>query len=83
MSNDQTPKLSKNLTEKFRAFITQHSPSSVNRHLRGLLLDYMIYQQKIGFPSDFDTRLWELSDLFDLLDCAANEWEHAKENRSS
>ena len=74
MSNEQTKKLSKNLTEKFQEFITEHPPSLFSRRLRYLLLDYMIHQQKIGLPLDFDTFLWELSDLFDLLDCATDEW---------
>ncbi len=76
MSNDQPKKLSKNLSEKFKEFITEHRPSLFSRRLRYLLLDYMIHQEKIGFPLDFGTCLWELSDLFDLLDCAADEWEN-------
>jgi len=78
MSNDQKKKLSRDLSEKFREFITQHPPSLFSRRLRYLLLDYMIHQQKIGFPLDFGTCLWELSDLFDLLDCAEDEWENQK-----
>jgi hypothetical protein len=82
MSNEQTKKLSRNLSEKFREFITQHRPSVFSRHLRSLLLDYMIQQQKVGFPLDFHIHLWELSDLFELLDCAADEWENSTENQS-
>jgi uncharacterized protein (UPF0276 family) len=82
MSNGQKKKLSRNLAEKFREFITQHPPSIFSRHLRCLLLEYMIHQQRIGFPLNFDTQLWELSDLFDLLDCAADEWEDQKEKQS-
>ena len=83
MSNDQAFRLSRHLTEKFREFITRHSPGLVSRHLRSMLMDYIIAQQKTGLPSDFETRLWELSDLFDLLDCAADECVPAKENRSA
>ena len=79
MSNDQQKQPGKDLSEKFREFITQHPPSLFSRRLRHLLLDYMIHQQKIGFPLDFGTCLWELSDLFDLLDCAADEWKNKNE----
>ena len=78
MSNDKKKKPDRDLSAKFREFITQHPPSLFSRRLRYLLLDYMIHQQKIGFPLDFDACLWELSDLFDLLDCAADEWENQK-----
>ncbi len=79
MSQDETKKLSRNLSEKFHEFITQHPPSLFSRHLRCLLLDYMIRQQKIGFPVDFSTHLWELSDLFRLLDYAEDELEGSGE----
>ena len=75
MSTDQRKELSSKLTEKFCEFITQHPPSLFSRHLRSLLLDYIIQKQKTGFPVDFNVHLWELSDLFILLDCAADEWE--------
>lgn len=76
MSNEPKKKLSRNLSEKFQQFITEHPPSLFSRRLRFLLLDYMIKQQKVGFSLDFDVCLWELSDLFDLLDCATDEWEN-------
>jgi hypothetical protein len=75
---DQPKKLSKKLSEKFREFIIQHPPAKFSRRLRGLLLEYMISQQAEGFPLDFHTHLWELSDLFELLDCAADEWANQK-----
>ncbi len=75
MKKEKEKQLSKTLKEKFREFIENHPPSLVSRHLRGLLLDYMMLQQRIGFPLDFNTCLWELSDLFVLLDCATDEWE--------
>ncbi|MDP4261631.1 MAG: hypothetical protein Q8941_03805 [Bacteroidota bacterium] len=79
MSNDQPQKLSRNLSEKFRDFLIQHPPSGFSRHLRGLLMDYMIAQQMQGFPLDFHICIWELSDFFELLDCAADEWGDQKE----
>jgi hypothetical protein len=75
MSQDEKKKLSRNLSDKFREFITQHPPSQFSRHLRCLLLDYMTQQRGLGFPLDFHVHLWELSDLFILLDCAEDEWE--------
>jgi hypothetical protein len=83
MSQDEKKKLSRNLSEKFREFITQHPPSRFSRHLRALLLDYMIHQQRIGFPLDFHIQLWELSDLFALLDCAEDEWERNQKDGKS
>lgn len=75
MLQDEKKKLSRNLSDKFRDFIAQHPPSQFSRRLRCLLLDYMMMQQKVGFPLDFHIQLWELSDLFMLLDCAEDEWE--------
>jgi len=83
MSNYQKKQLSSKLSEKFCDFITQHSPSQFSRHLRSLLLDYMIQKQKTGFPVDFNIHLWELSDLFVLLDCATDEWENSPEDGRS
>jgi len=82
MSNDERKKISRNLTEKFREFITQHSPSIFSRHLRNILLDYIAQQEKTGLPPDFHTYMWEFYDLFDLLDCATDEWEFKKEKKS-
>lgn len=71
-------KPNKKLTEEFYRFINSHSPKEVNRHLRLILLDYMGSQVRIGFPLDFNTYLWELSDLFDLLDRAADYLDENK-----
>lgn len=80
MSYNQKQQLSRKLTEKFREFITNHSPSGFSRHLRCLFFDYLQEQSKKDLPVDFDMYVWELYDLFDLLDCAIDEWENAKEN---
>ena len=79
MSNDRK-KVSKHLTAKFREFVTEHSPSTVSRHLRNVLLDYIAHQQDTGLPTDFHIYIWEFYDLFELLDCATDEWEHKIEN---
>ncbi|MGC4035229.1 MAG: hypothetical protein QM764_04645 [Chitinophagaceae bacterium] len=65
-------KPNKKLTDGFYEFINSHSPKEVSRHLRCILLDYMSWQIKTGFPLDFNKYLWELADLFDLLDSAAD-----------
>jgi hypothetical protein len=75
MTGDARRQISPALKEKFLEFITDHSPSLFSRRLRTLLFDYLIQQQRNGFPPDFGTCLWELSDLFALLDCAADEME--------
>lgn len=80
MSKERKKKIARDLSEQFLNFITQHPPSEFSRRLRNLLLDYMMEQQKIGFPLDFHIHLWELYDLFALLDCAADEWEKQKES---
>ncbi len=71
-------KPSKKLTEEFYQFINSHSPKEVNRHLRLILLDYKSSQVRTGFPLDFNNYLWELSDLFDLLDSAADYLDENK-----
>jgi hypothetical protein len=68
--------MSKQLTDKFKEFITNHSPVLVSRHLRCLFLDYLQEQSKKDLPIDFDMYVWELYDLFDLLDLAADEMKN-------
>lgn len=58
---------------KFLEFIDNHSPKLVSRHLRAILLDYIAHQLKTGLPEDFHEWLWELYDLLDLLDLAADQ----------
>jgi hypothetical protein len=79
MSYDPRKQLGRKLTEKFREFITNHPPSKFSRHLRCLFFDYLQEQSKKDLPLDFDIYVWELYDLFDLLDCAIDEWENSKE----
>ena len=69
---------SKFLIDKFKDFISIHSPEQVSRHLRCILLDYISHQLKTGLPTDFHVYLWELFDLFDLLDHAADEYRKEK-----
>lgn len=78
MATAEPAKISKALSQKFRSFLINHPPSAFNRRLRALFMDYLIQQEKTGFPLDFNLLLWELSDLFELLDCAEDEWERGK-----
>ena len=71
------------LTAKFHEFLEQHSPSQVSRHLRCIVLDYISNQLRTGLPPDFHIYIWELFDLFDLLDCAIDETEHKKKPKKA
>jgi hypothetical protein len=68
--------MSKHLNDKFKEFISNHYPEQVSRHLRCILLDYIGHQIKTGLPLDFNVYIWELYDLFDLLDLAADEMKN-------
>lgn len=74
MLHDQEKELSRDLVQKFHEFLTLHSPSAFNRRLRELLLEYIILKQKLGFPVHFNVQLLELSDLFELMDAASDEF---------
>ena len=71
-------KPNKELSLLFHEFILNHPPSRVSVHLRSILLDYIGSQLRTGFPVDFDIWIWELSDLFDLLDRAAGQEKTSK-----
>jgi len=45
-------------------------PLRLNKHLRRILLDY-ISREKDCLPIDFDIYLFDLSNLFEFLDAAA------------
>jgi hypothetical protein len=67
----QSNKLPKKLRCQFLLFLENHPPQVFSNSLRRMLLDYMEKQVSIGLPIHFDRFLWSLSDLFDLLDTAA------------
>jgi hypothetical protein len=68
-------KRSAQLNSKFYEFLEQHSPLQVGRHLRNIFLDYVSNQLRTGLPPDFHIYIWELYDLFALLDIASDELE--------
>ncbi len=63
----------KKLTEKFYQFFEDHDPTKVGRHLRNILLDYMRYSSGTGTPIDFHDYVWEIQELLELLDLAADQ----------
>ena len=72
MSNSPIAKKDRKfISARFHAFLATHPPLQVNRHLRSIFMDYISSQLNTGFPLDFDDYLWELSDLFELMDDAA------------
>jgi hypothetical protein len=56
------------LNKEFQNFISNHNPKQVSRHLRIILLEYIEAQLDTGLPVDFRATLWEMNDLFSLLD---------------
>jgi hypothetical protein len=71
----QSEELSKKLFSKFHDYLSIHPPRQVSRHLRCILLDYISAHVNSGFPLDFDIWVWELYDLFELLDCVSEQAE--------
>jgi nucleoid-associated protein YejK len=66
-------KLSPGLKQAVRQYCQTHDMESVNRNLRRMLLDYLNYELRIGVPLYLEELLWQLSDLFELLDVVATE----------
>lgn len=71
-------KAEKRIALLFLKFLEAHPPRKVSRHLRCIVLDYLGAQATNGLPIDFDISAWELYDLFNLLDEAADAdlYEH-------
>lgn len=59
--------------------MVQHSPSAFSRLLRRVLLEYIVYRHKLGFPVNFNAQVLAFSDFFDLLDAAADEYDVEEE----
>ncbi len=78
MSTTTTPtkKLSPILKHQLRQFCENHYPDRVSRNLRRMLLDYLDNELQIGIPNYLEELLFQLNDLFDLLDVAAEETRH-------
>lgn len=69
-------KLSPTLKHQVRQFCETHYPGRVSSNLRRMLLDYLDNELRIGIPVYLDELLWQLNDLFDLLDLAQQETAH-------
>ncbi len=65
--------LSPALSEAVLTYFATHHAANLSRNLRHLLLDNLEYELRIGVPAYLDELLWQLSDLFDLLDLAQQE----------
>ena len=66
------------ITKMLQDFISNHPPKQVNRHLRTIFLEYIESQSDTGLPEDFQMILWEMNDLFTLLDKAEDLHELKK-----
>jgi hypothetical protein len=61
---------SKELTDRFYNFLDNNPPQLFSRHLRLIFFGYLSFEMNSGITRDLKDHLWEISDLFDLLDCA-------------
>lgn len=59
--------------EELRRFLETHDPANLSRNLRTMLLEYLATELKVGIPLYLDELLWQLQDLFDVLDLAQEE----------
>jgi hypothetical protein len=73
-------KLSRELKEQLALFIEQHPPREFSSSLRNLVLDYISHKVNVGFPLGFGKFVWSLSDLFDLLETAAETMANEEAN---
>ena len=58
------------LNHSFQDFISNHNPKEVNRHLRDMFMEYVNSLHESGLPLDLRHIIWEMNDLFALLDDA-------------
>jgi hypothetical protein len=66
-------KLTPGLKLALRQFFETHDAERVNRNLRRMLLSSLENELRVGVPLYFDEWLWQVNDLFELLDIAAKE----------
>lgn len=72
-SKSTTKKLSHTLTEELCTYFATHHAARLSRNLRCMLLDYLAYELRTGVPLYIDELLWQLHDLFELLDVVEEE----------
>jgi hypothetical protein len=80
MARKSTLVYDKTLVKNFIAFIENHPPAQVSRRLRRLLMDYISSQLATGLPNDFHICLWDLYELFELLDHAGDQLANKKKD---
>jgi hypothetical protein len=68
----KSPLLTKPLKEAFVQFLEYHPPSRINRNLRRMLVDYMMYDGSRESIYIYETLL-DLDGFFSLLDVAEDE----------
>ncbi len=66
-------KLTPELKHALRQFFETHDAERVNSNLRRMLLSSLENELHVGVPFYFDEWLWQVNDLFELLDTAAKE----------
>ncbi len=57
-------------------YFSTHHAAKLSRNLRCMLLDCLAYELRVGVPLYLDEFLWQLNDLFELLDVAQQETAH-------
>ena len=75
MANKQLTEkqISAALKEEITRFFRTHKAGVFSKHLRCMLLDYLAQELRIGVPLYLDELLWQLYELFELLDMAEQE----------
>jgi hypothetical protein len=72
-SKSTTKKLSPAITEELCRYFATHYAARLSRNLRCMLLDYLAYELRVGVPLYLEEMLWQLHDLFELLDRVEEE----------
>ena len=72
-SKSTAKKISPALTEELTNYFATHDAARLSRNLRCMLLDYLAYELRTGVPLYIDELLWQLHDLFELLDVVEEE----------
>jgi hypothetical protein len=66
-------KFSPELSEAFIRYFETHNAAKLYANLRRMLLDYLSAELRVGVPLFLDEFLWQLGDLFELLDTVSGE----------
>lgn len=66
-------KLSPELKQALRCFFETHDAERVSQNLRRMLLACLEHELRVGIPLYFDEMLWQVNDLFELLNVMKEE----------